>query len=214
MSARTYGQYCAVATALDAIGDRWTLLVIRELFSGAKRYTDLYEGVPGISTDLLAARLRDLETGGVIERQVLPPPAASTVYALTDDGAALEPVLVALARWGTPRLPRRQHGEFRAHWLVLSLRSMFVPSAATRSRLTVDFVVAGDRLRACIDKGNLDFDRKPSGPADVVIRGDAAAIARLANDRGDRAAALTTGRVVVDGGPDAIAALQRAFGLT
>jgi SCP-2 sterol transfer family len=91
---------------------------------------------------------------------------------------------------------------------------MFVPSAATRSRLTVDFVVAGDRLRARIDKGNLDFDRNPSGPADVVIRCDAAAIAGLANNRADRAAALTTGRVVVDGAPDTIAALQRAFGLT
>jgi DNA-binding HxlR family transcriptional regulator len=213
VSSRSYGQYCAVATALDAIGDRWALLVIRELLSGPKRYTDLRDGLPGIPTDVLAARLRGLEDEGVVKREVLAPPAASKVYALTAHGAELEPVLVALARWGTARLPSTQNGEFRPHWLIVSLRSMFVPAAAANLRLAVDFRVGGGHLRASIDRSTLQFDQHPSGPADVVISGDPAAIASLAGDRPNRRRALSDGRVVVEGKPDAIMALQRAFGL-
>jgi DNA-binding HxlR family transcriptional regulator len=213
VSSRSYGHYCAAAKALDAIGDRWTLLVIRELLSGPKRYTDLHDGLPGISTDLLAARLRHLETEGLIERQVLPPPAASKVYRLTDDGSALEPVLVALARWGARRLPSDQDGEFRPHWLALSLRSMFTPAAAPEDTVTVDFLVDGERLRAHLDHGTLTFDHHATGVADVVISGDPAAIAGLATNREGRMAAVTEGRVTVQGDAHDITALRRAFGL-
>lgn len=213
MSARSYGQYCAAATALDAVGDRWTLLVIRELLTGPKRYTDLRDGLPGIPTDLLAARLRDLEAERLVERRVLPRPAASKVYALTDDGSALEPVLLALSRWGARRLPAEQHGEFRTHWLALSLRSMFTPAAAPHDTVVVDFVVDGDRLRARLDRGALSFEHDPTGPADVTISGDPAAIARLGANHEAGLAALADGRVTVQGDPDAISALRRAFGL-
>jgi DNA-binding HxlR family transcriptional regulator len=213
VSTRTYGHYCAVARALDAVGDRWALLVVRELLDGPKRYTDLREGLPGISTDLLASRLRDLEREGLVERQILPPPAASKVYRLTDDGAALEPVLVALAGWGTRRLSTDQDGEFRSQWLTLSLRSMFTPAAAQDDTVTVDFLVNSSRLRARIDRGALTFDHHPTGPADVVISGDAAALSALARSPEDRTAVIAEGRVTIDGDPHAIAALQRAFGL-
>jgi DNA-binding HxlR family transcriptional regulator len=213
VSTRTYGHYCAVARALDAVGDRWALLVVRELLDGPKRYTDLREGLPGISTDLLASRLRDLEREGLVERQILPPPAASKVYRLTDDGAALEPVLVALAGWGTRRLSTDQDGEFRSQWLTLSLRSMFTPAAAQDDTVTVDFLVNSSRLRARIDRGALTFDHHPTGPADVVISGDAAALSALARSPEDRTAVIAEGRVTIDGNPHAIAALQRAFGL-
>jgi DNA-binding HxlR family transcriptional regulator len=213
VSARSYGQYCAAAKALDAVGDRWTLLVIRELLTGPKRYTDLRGGLPGIPTDLLAARLRDLEADGLIERKVLPPPAAARVYALTDDGSALEPVLIALASWGVRRLPAEQDGEFRSYWLTLSLRSMFTPAAVPRDALTVDFLVDGDCLRARLHQGTLSFEQRPTGPADVVVSGDPAAVARLGTNHADRVAVIAEGRVTVQGDPDAIAALQRAFGL-
>jgi DNA-binding HxlR family transcriptional regulator len=212
MSARSYDQYCAVATALDTVGDRWTFLLIRELLSGPKRYTDLLDGLPGISTDVLAARLRDLEAQGVVERQMLPPPAASKVYQLTDDGAALEPVLIALAHWGRPRLPPTQQGEFRPHWLTLLLRSMFQPGA-TDMTVTVDFLVDDGRLRAVLQDGTLNFDHQPEGPADVVIKGDPAALAALARSAESRVAALAQGRVAIEGDPQLISALQRAFGL-
>ena len=212
MSPRRYGQYCAAATALDAIGDRWALLVIRELLTGPKRYTDLLDGLPGISTDLLATRLRDLEAEHLVERQVLPPPAASKVYVLTEDGAALEPVLLALARWGIRRLAGQQAGEFRTHWLMLSLRSLFTPSAATSVHVTVDFLVDDDRLRARIDDQSLTFDHHPTGPADVTIKGDPGALSRLAVADEGRAV-IADGRVLVDGEPGAVAALGRALGL-
>src|SRR5437588_10026027 len=97
---RSYDQYCAVARGLDVIGDRWTLLIVRDLLLGPKRYKDLLSGLPGIGTNLLADRLKELEGAGLIERAVLPPPAGSTVYQLTERGLAMEPVMIALGRWG------------------------------------------------------------------------------------------------------------------
>src|SRR5437660_12010745 len=97
---RSYDQYCAVARGLDVSGDRWTLLIVRDLLLGPKRYKDLLSGLPGIGTNLLADRLKELEGAGLIERAVLPPPAGSTVYQLTERGLALEPVMIALGRWG------------------------------------------------------------------------------------------------------------------
>src|SRR5215831_16134982 len=100
---RTYGQYCSVAKALDVVGDRWTLLIVRELaLQGPCRYTDLRNGLPGIATNLLAARLRELEAAGVVRREEAPPPIATTLFHLTARGEELRPVLEALTRWGVP----------------------------------------------------------------------------------------------------------------
>ncbi len=100
MSKRSYNQYCAVARALDIVGERWTLLVVRELLSGPKRFKDLLAGLPGIGTNLLTARLKDLEGYRVVRRTILPPPAGSKVYELTELGRSLEPVVAALGQWG------------------------------------------------------------------------------------------------------------------
>jgi DNA-binding HxlR family transcriptional regulator len=109
---RSYRQYCAVARGLDVVGERWTLLIVRDLLIGPKRYKDLLTGLPGIGTNLLATRLRDLEEQGLVGRRVLPPPAGSTVYELTQVGQALEPVVTALGRWGHRFLGARREGEF------------------------------------------------------------------------------------------------------
>src|SRR5437763_9024057 len=207
MAGRSYGQFCAIASALDIVGERWTLLIVRELLTGPKRYSDLLDGLPGIPTDMLAARLRRLEDEGLVERQVLPRPAASKVYALTAAGLSLEPVIGALARWGMGRLPSKQHGEFRVHWLKVGLRSLFVPSAAKRLDLTVDFCLPAGRLRAVIHRATLEFDEESSDDADVIITGNAAAVARLAVDP-------STADVSIEGDADSIVALQRALGLT
>src|SRR3954471_8869036 len=98
---RTYGQGCGTAHALDLVGDRWALLVVRELVLGPKRFTDLRAGLPGLGPDVLSQRLRDLEAAGIVERRTLAPPAAAKVYALTPRGAELEPVVLALGRWGS-----------------------------------------------------------------------------------------------------------------
>lgn len=116
---RSYGQYCAVAKALDVIGERWNLLIVRELMlRDACRYTDLQRGLPGIATNLLADRLRDLEAAGVVIRQEAPPPIATTLFRLTDRGQALRPVLRELLRWGAPLMAEAGQGDvFLSHWL-------------------------------------------------------------------------------------------------
>src|SRR5579875_1901967 len=108
---RTYGQYCSIARALDAVGDRWTMLIVRELLlQGACRFTDLKNGLPGIATNLLSARLKELEDAGLVSREDAPPPVATALYSLTADGRALEPVLQALGRWGVRRMTTERAG--------------------------------------------------------------------------------------------------------
>jgi DNA-binding HxlR family transcriptional regulator len=121
---RSYGQTCALAKALDVVGDRWTLLIVRELMiRGACRYTDLQYGLPGIATNLLAGRLDELTEGGVISREAAPPPIATTLFRLTERGTQLEPVIAALARWGAPLLATASSKDvFRLHWLALPVR--------------------------------------------------------------------------------------------
>ena len=105
MSNRSYNQYCGLAYALDIIGERWTLLIVRELIPGPRRFTDLLDGLPGISTNLLSERLKSLEQQGLLCRRILPPPAGSTVYELTSLGRALENSLIELGKWGSQFVP-------------------------------------------------------------------------------------------------------------
>jgi DNA-binding HxlR family transcriptional regulator len=128
---RSYGQFCGVARALDLVGERWALLVVRELILGPKRFTDLAAGLPGIGTNVLTARLRELEQGGVVQRRVLAPPAGSTVYELTPYGRELEPVLLALGRWGVLSMgPRRPDQTLRSGWIGVALRAFAAPPAS------------------------------------------------------------------------------------
>jgi DNA-binding HxlR family transcriptional regulator len=125
MTRRSYGHYCPLAQTLDAVGERWGLLVIRELLGGPQRYTDLQQRLPGIGPNRLATRLRELESASLVARRVLPPPAASTVYELTDQGALLEPAVLALARFGVARLrPLAPVNTFRPAWAALALRAL------------------------------------------------------------------------------------------
>ena len=119
---RSYDQYCSAARALDVVGDRWTLLIVRELLAGPRRYTDLHADLPGVSTDVLASRLKDMERDGLTTRRRLPPPGAAYVYELTGRGRELLPVLQALDAWGAPELgERRPTDALRAHWFALPM---------------------------------------------------------------------------------------------
>jgi DNA-binding HxlR family transcriptional regulator len=119
---RSYDQYCSAARALDAVGDRWTLLIVRELLAGPRRYTDLHADLPGVSTDVLASRLKDMERDGLTTRRRLPPPGAAYVYELTARGRQLLPVLQALGEWGEELLgEHRPTDAVRAHWFALPL---------------------------------------------------------------------------------------------
>ena len=109
---RSYDEYCAIAKSLDVVGDRWTLLIVRELsLRGACRYTDLRNGLPGIASNLLAERLRELEANGVVAREEAPPPIATTLYRLTPRGEQLRPVLMGLVRWGVPLMTEEKPGD-------------------------------------------------------------------------------------------------------
>ncbi|MCW8377456.1 winged helix-turn-helix transcriptional regulator [Streptomyces justiciae] len=119
---RSYDQYCSAARALDAVGDRWTLLIVRELLTGPRRYTDLHADLPGVSTDVLASRLKDMERDGLATRRRLPPPGAAYVYELAGRGRELLPVIQALGAWGEAELgERRPTDAVRAHWFALPM---------------------------------------------------------------------------------------------
>lgn len=143
---RSYDQYCALARALDVVGDRWTLLIMRELFIQQPcRYTDLRNGLPGIATNLLVERLRELEENGVIVREDAPPPIATTLYRLTARGEALRPVLEALGQWGRPLLRDTRGGvNFRSHWLAFPLESLLTDHAPDSEPVTIE-IDTGDQ---------------------------------------------------------------------
>src|ERR671931_822973 len=129
---RTYGDRCGVARALDLVGERWALLVVRELLLGPKRFTDLRAGLPQVGPDVLSARLRELEASGVVYRDKLPPPAAAQVYGLTERGRALEPVVLELGRWGS-RAPRAEDAPLGADAAMLALKTTFRPDPGLRA---------------------------------------------------------------------------------
>jgi DNA-binding HxlR family transcriptional regulator len=156
---RSYGQYCSVAKALDVIGDRWTLLIIRELLlQGACRYTDLRNALPGIATNLLADRIRELESAGLIRREEAPPPVATTLVHLTEAGAELEPVVKALGWWGIRYMGKPADGdEFRSQWFAypvdffLQDRAPAAPPSSIELRTGADpavIEVSGGAVRA------------------------------------------------------------------
>ncbi|MEU6372084.1 helix-turn-helix domain-containing protein [Streptomyces sp. NPDC046909] len=137
---RSYDQYCSAARALDTVGDRWTLLIVRELLAGPRRYTDLHADLPGVSTDVLASRLKDMERDGLATRRKLPPPGVAYVYELTGRGRQLLPVLQALGAWGEAELGElRPTDAVRAHWFALpmlrALRGMGVGEGLVEVRL-------------------------------------------------------------------------------
>lgn len=210
MAARRYNQYCGVARALDQVGERWSLLIVRDLLDGPQRYSDLQHRLAGIPSDMLANRLRHLEAAGVVRRTVLPPPAGSKVYELTERGRGLEATIVELARWGAELLGEPSADDvFDTRWIALSLRSRFRPDAAAGVDLTVHVVVDGETLAADVHDGRLATRGAPAGDEspDVVVAGDPAALAAAA--RGEE----TGDRVRITGRPDARRRFAAVFGL-
>lgn len=156
MSRRRYGQFCPLAKALDVLGERWTLLIVRELLSGPKRYTDLRQELPGLATDLLAARLRDLDQAGIVDRREVPPPTPATVYALTPRGHELEPVIRELARWGRPLLRESTGDYLPGSALVLGIETTFHPEAAAGLDETYVIEVDGRAVTIQVHDGSVD----------------------------------------------------------
>ena len=177
---RSYNEYCAVAKALDVVGDRWTLLIVRELLLRDRcRYTDLRAGLPGIATNLLADRLRELEAAGVIEREQAPPPIATTLFALTDRGRQLEPILHELGRWGVPYMAAGPGpgDEFRSHWIVWPVETFLRDGAPDDPPVTIALDIDGDAMALEVGGGQVSLrpgrverpDARLSGPPFAIL---------------------------------------------
>jgi DNA-binding HxlR family transcriptional regulator len=195
---RKYDQGCGSAHALDLVGDRWALLVVRELVLGPKRFTDLRDGLPGIGPNVLSQRLKELEEIGVLRRHVLPPPAASTVYELTEWGSELEDVLVRLGRWGARSPSMRLGPETRPEWLVLGMRSIYDPPAEP-APTTYELRFGDETFWARTDDGSLTVGRGEASEPDAVLTSDVETVAKLLRGQLKPAAALKSGAVKLDG---------------
>jgi len=176
---RTYDDGCAAAHALDLIGERWALLVVRELLLGPKRFTDLRAGLPNASPNVLAQRLRELEAAGVVRRRKLPPPAASRVYELTDWGMELEPVVISLGRWGARSPSRPRDAALSVDSLILSFRTMFDPRAADGLNASYELRLGEDRFYAVVAEGRFEVVRGSAEEPDATIETDPATLAAL-----------------------------------
>jgi DNA-binding HxlR family transcriptional regulator len=177
--AKRYEQYCAIARSLDLLGERWTLLVVRDLLMGPRRYTDLREALPGIATDLLTARLRTLEEAGYVQRRKLPRPAPATVYELTDSGRRLGPLVLELARLGLEHLgPPEPDDDINTGALVLSLRARYRPQGArdgARYQLEVD----GEPFSVTVADGRVETARGRVDEPRCTIVASGRALAQL-----------------------------------
>jgi DNA-binding HxlR family transcriptional regulator len=170
MTSRSYDQFCGIACALDLVGERWALLIVRDLILGPKRFTDLRRGLPGIGTNVLAARLRELERSGVVARRTLPPPAASTVYELTAYGRELEGPLLAVGRWGAASMGARQPEQtLRSEWFGVALKAFFRPEAAADLQAEIELRFVDGTLLARIDRGSLVVEPGSPNGADLVL---------------------------------------------
>ena len=208
--AKRFDQYCPVAHAMCLVGERWSLLIVRELLHGPKRYTDLHDGLPGIGTNILAARLRELEGGGIVRKRKLPAPAASTVYELTEYGAELEEVVYALARWGARTLgPPGPGDELYAEWGVNALPALFSHEAARGLTEAYVLRIEGDVFSARVDNGHLHVAIGAVEDADVVIETDMATFFRLTGQESVRGRSARAGPGHDGGRQDGVRALLR-----
>ena len=196
---RSYDDGCATAHALDIIGERWGLLIARELMLGPKRFTDLRTGLPGISPNVLTQRLEELEQASVLRRRKLPPPAGAWVYELTEWGQELEPVIMALGRWGvrSPTLP--QDAPLSVDALILSFRTMFDSQAAAGFEASLELRLGENRFHAEIADGRMNLDRGSANHPDAIIETGSDTLAGLAYGGGKLAEALRSGALKIEG---------------
>lgn len=210
---RTYNQYCATARTLDLIGERWTLLLVRDLLTGPKRFGDLQKSLRGIGTGLLAARMKHLEREGLVEKITLPPPARTPAYALTEAGRELGPAVLALARWGTKwAMGERGSGEtFHAGWAVLAMEAYFDASAAADVRAVYEFRVGDEVFHVRIADGAVEAAHGPAQLPDAILTMTDDVLAWLAEGRTTLAEAIKAKAATATGDREALRRLRTVF---
>ena len=211
-SKRSYGDACRLAHALDVVGERWALLVVRELLLGPKRFTDLRQGLPNASTNILAERLRDLEAGGVVRKRRLPPPAAASVYELTEWGRELEPIVTRLGAWGARSPAPPEQMAIGPDSIVLAFRSLFDPDAAGDLTATYELRLGEDEVfRVEVSGGELDLARGAAEDPDGGISTDPGTLAALLTGQLELDAAISSGAAAIQGPKRAVARFLRLF---
>ena len=205
MTSRSYQQYCGLAYALDIVGERWTLLIVRELVPGPRRFKDLLDGLPGISTNLLAERLKTLAEQGLLIQRTLPPPAGSTVYELTPLGRSLEPMLLELGRWGSRFVPPTWDDAtlLRLGSYALTFKTIFRPELAQGIHETYELHIGGEILQVRVKDGQIDVRQGQSFQPDAVIETDMPTFMHLLPGELQPQAALAQGLVCIEGDPAA-----------
>lgn len=203
MNSRSYNQFCALAYALDSVGDRWTLLIIRELLPGPRRFKDLLQGLPGISSNLLSERLKKMEEQGILRRRVLPPPAGSTVYDLTPMGLALDRALLELGKWGSqflpPSLERVALPSLGA--ISLAIKAFYHPEQAQGINETYELHLGDEVLQIHVEEGELQIQQGQSLKSDAVFYTNMACFVRLFAGQIKPEEAISMGFIRIDGDP-------------
>jgi DNA-binding HxlR family transcriptional regulator/putative sterol carrier protein len=213
MPRRTYGQYCGLAQALDLVGERWTLLIVRELLMGPKRYTDLREALPGIASNLLADRIGHLEAIGLVRRERLPPPAPATVYELTERGRGLETAIVELGRWGGLALGEPEPGQdFRASSFALGMRATFRPRLAAGIAVDYEFRIDDEVFSFHVESGEALARQGSAASPKLVVEADAETFLGLLGGRLSSHGAIDNGRAKVHGPRREFDRMLRIFG--
>ncbi|HEX8805878.1 MAG TPA: helix-turn-helix domain-containing protein [Candidatus Aquilonibacter sp.] len=170
MVKRAYGQYCGFARALEMVGERWALMIVRDLLVGPKRFGELQRGLPGIPTNILTARLKELEEAGIVRRRAMPRPGGGVAYELTEDGAQLEDSVIALGRWGAQRLGVPRKGEIiTPDSIAAALRSTFRPEASGKRKVSYELKLGDVAVHAVVQDGNVTVGRGPLATADLRI---------------------------------------------
>jgi len=208
---RAYGQYCGLARAAELVGERWALLILRDLLVGPKRFTDLRHGLPRIPTNILSDRLKELEDSGVVRRRVLPRPAGSVVYELTEYGADLEEAVKYLGRWGARALGEPRTDEIvTVDSLTMALRTTFRPELAGGVRANYELRLGPVVLNARIEDGQLTVGQGPLPAADLVIETGPALKALLAREL-TPSEAIDQGLVQLAGDPKLLDTFVKVF---
>jgi DNA-binding HxlR family transcriptional regulator len=212
-TARTYGEACGIPRALDRVGERWALMVVRELVLGPKRFTDLRAGLPHASPNVLAQRLKELEEVGVVRKRKLPPPAASQVYELTAWGRELETVLIALGRWGAraPAPPEGAGMSLDSH--LLSLSTLFDPERAGDFEATIEMRFGEQIFNAVVADGRIEVARGEASSPDAIVESEAGTLLAITHGRRDLDDALAMGELEISGDRDVVARFVTLFTL-
>ncbi len=215
MTSRSYNQYCGLAYALDIVGERWTLLIVRELMAGPRRFKDLIDGLPDISTNLLAERLKRLEQQGMLSRRVLPPPAGSTVYELTSLGQALEKMLLELGKWGSQFVPPSLEGAtlLRLGSYALTLKTFFRPEQAQGVNETYELHIDNEVLQVQINEGQIHVQQGEALKADVIFHTDMPSYLELLRRQIQPDEAVSRGLIRIEGDPGALSRFLNLCGL-